>query len=82
MQTYLELEEISRMELAPRLVWNFATTIHLNLPSSPMSREKSFCTFSLSINPEEKAATKAMTEATSKNPTEMAVARAGKLMKK
>ena len=47
-----------------------------------MSREKSFCTFSLSINSEEKAATKAMTDAASKNTTEMAVARAGKIMKK
>ena len=81
-QTYLDLEEISRLELAPRLVWNFATTSRLNLPSSPTSREKSCWTFALSRNAEERAATKAMTEAESGTPTEMASARAKQLMTK
>ena len=82
MQTYLDLEEISRLELAPRLVWNFATTSHLHLPRYPTIREKSCWTFARSISSEERAATKKMIDAASGTPTEMAPEKARNLITK
>ena len=80
--TFLNLEEISRLELAPILVWNFATTSHLHLPRYPTIREKSCWTFALSRNSEERASTKAIAEVVSGTPTEMAPAKARNLITK